>query len=442
MNGPGSSVVIVGGGASAVYVAVAVRERAAARGVDAPEITVVSREPAIGRGLAYGRAEPHHRLNSPAGKMSVSAADEQHFVRWCTERGLDVGPADFVFRNTYGDYVEDSFRALVADGAASAVHGEAVDLTTDDDGVHVVLDDGRTVDADVAVLALGNPPPARWATGAAAQVDDPWAVDALDEVPAGADVLLVGTGLTMVDVATTLARRDDGIRMTATSRHLLLPGVHPSAPAAPGPGLDPAAITLGDLAHDLGEQLRAADRDGTPWQAVVDGMRPHLMEHWAGLTEVERRRFLEHLARRWDVRRHRMAPSVHDELQSLVDAGTLRFDADADPADHEVVVFCTGPGSVTTPGWSPLVDALLAHGALVQEPLGLGLAAEHSGAVIDAAGTADGRLLAIGHALRGALWETTAIGEIRILANRVADRALETLTPADATETATATATA
>jgi uncharacterized NAD(P)/FAD-binding protein YdhS len=195
----------------------------------------------------------------------------------------------------------------------------------------------------------------------------------------------------------------------------------------PGPGLDPDATTLGELAHDLGVQLRQAEDTGTPWQAVIDGMRPRLMDHWTGLSEVERRRFVEHLARRWDVRRHRMATSVHEELQSLVDAGTLRYEASADPSGFDAVVFCTGPGSVTTPGWSPLVDALLERGTIVPEPLGLGLAAEASTAVVDDAGRADGRVLAIGHALRGALWETTAIGEIRILANRVADRALDTV---------------
>jgi uncharacterized NAD(P)/FAD-binding protein YdhS len=423
----GTSVVIVGGGASAVYVAVALEEKAAARGLPAPTITVVGRELPIGRGLAYGHAAEHHRLNSPAGKMSISAGDDMHFVTWANAHGHDVVPYEFVPRNLYGDYVEDSFATLVAgsDGRVTGGQGEVVDVRTDDTGAHVVLDDGTVLDADVAVLAIGNPPPATWTTGAGVQIDDPWESGALDRVPAGAKVLLVGTGLTMVDVATTLARRNDGTRITATSRHALVPRVHTAAPAAPGPGLDPSASALGDLAKGLHAQLTDAAATGTPWQGIIDGMRPRLIDHWLGMDEPQRRRFLEHFARRWDVHRHRMAPSVHAELQGLIDNGILTITKHADPADFDAVVFCTGPASVLTPGWSEVADALVEHGRAVSEPIGLGLAADASGAVIDDHGVADGRLLAIGHALRGALWETTAIGEIRILANRVADRALD-----------------
>ncbi|PZE25644.1 hypothetical protein DEI86_10095 [Curtobacterium sp. MCBD17_028] len=429
VSGTGTSVVVIGGGASAVYVTVALRERAGARDLPAPDVTIVARETPVGRGLAYGHAEAHHRLNSPAGKMSVSAGDAAHFVRWCADHGYDVAPGDYVERRLFGDYLVDVAEHLVADPdhPVHVVQGEAVGCTTDDDGAHVVLADGSTIDADVAVLALGNPPPATWPTGAAVQIGDPWASGALDRVPDGSRVLLVGTGLTMVDVATSLARREAGITMTATSRHLLLPAEHLSAPVAPGPGLDPTVSTLGGLAHELGVQLRAAEDAATPWQAVIDGMRPRLMEHWTGMDEADRRRFVEHLARRWDVHRHRMAPSVHAELQGLVDGGVLRFVADADPSGFDAVVFCTGPTAVTTPGWSPVVDALLERGRILPEPLGLGLDADWSGAVRDDHGDVDGRLLAIGHALRGALWETTAIGEIRIIANRVADRALDTV---------------
>jgi len=424
--GAAASVIIVGSGASAVYVAVALEERARARGLDAPSITVVGKEGTVGRGLAYGHADPHHRLNSPAGKMSASAMDELHFVRWCAAHGMDVHAGDFVERRVFGDYLEDVFAELSASagGRVRLVVAEAIDVTTDADAAHVTLADGTILDADVAVLALGNPPPATWATGASLQIDDPWATGALARVPDGADVLLVGTGLTMVDVATSLARRQAGITMTATSRHLLLPETHSSTPAAPGPGLDPAASSLGALAHDLGVQLRDAAAEGTPWQSVIDGVRPRLMDHWTGLSEPDRRRFLAHFARRWDVHRHRMATSVRAELQGLLDSGALRLRGHAEPSEFDAVVFCTGPAAVSSPGWSPLVDALLERGRIVSEPLGLGPAADTSGALRDDRGGNDGRLLGIGHALRGVLWETTAVGEIRILAGRVADSAL------------------
>ncbi|WP_022882347.1 FAD/NAD(P)-binding protein [Gryllotalpicola ginsengisoli] len=425
----GRTIVIIGGGASAVYVAVALEEQAerarrqtGADAAPAPRITIVSAEPAVGRGLAYGRADAHHRLNSPAGKMSVTAGDESHFLRWCAEHGHEIAAGDYVPRRLFGDYLEDVFACLVerSGGRVRVVQGEAVDVTTDASGAGVALADGTALDADAVVLAIGNPPPVTWPTGAPLQLDDPWAPGALDAIPVGARVLMIGTGLTMVDVATSLARRDDGISLTATSRHLLLPRVHLPEPAAPGPGLGGAPRPLGRLAAELRAQLREAEAAGVPWQAVIDGMRPDLMRHWTGMSLADRRRFVAHFARRWDVHRHRMAGSVHDELSGLVDAGRLRFVARADPADYDVVVFCTGPGAVTTRGWSRLVDHLLDKGRIAPEPLGLGLDADENGEARAADGTSDGRLFAIGHALRGALWETTAIGEIRILAGRIA----------------------
>jgi uncharacterized NAD(P)/FAD-binding protein YdhS len=328
----------------------------------------------------------------------------------------------------FGDYLEQTFRALVETGDAEFVHGEATDIEVQSDGARVSVEseDGpQEIRADVAVLALGNPPPVTWTTDAPVQIDDPWAPGALDDVPRGGRVLLVGTGLTMVDVATSLGRRDGDTTMTATSRHLLLPNVHPATAAEPGPGLAAGVERLGDLAHDLGEQVRTAAAEHRPWQGIIDGMRPRLMEHWVGLTERERRRFVEHLARRWDVHRHRMAQSVWAELRGLIDSGRLQFSAEADPQSYDAVVFCTGPASIARSGWSRLVDRMLERGTVVPEPLGLGIDADHAGSVRDAAGASSGRVLAVGHALRGALWETTAIGEIRIIANRVADRALD-----------------
>ena len=85
----------------------------------------------------------------------------------------------------------------------------AAGVRRDGAGVLVTADDGQVHRADAVVLATGERPPgAGWAPAAlrdsAFFVPDPWAPGALDVVrrdAAGpADVLLVGTGLTMVDV--------------------------------------------------------------------------------------------------------------------------------------------------------------------------------------------------------------------------------------------------
>ncbi len=137
-------------------------------------MTVVGREVEVGRGLAYGRAEEHHRLNSPAGKMSISATDDAAFLRYLDEVGWrDVdgsaaGAGTFVPRRVFGDYVQAEFDRLSANPETDVefVQGEVVGVDEASDSgvsapapVTVTLADGSTLHADRVVLALGNPAP-------------------------------------------------------------------------------------------------------------------------------------------------------------------------------------------------------------------------------------------------------------------------------------------
>lgn len=445
-GGVPESVVVVGGGAAAVFVTVALRERADALGLAAPLVTVVGREPVVGRGLAYGHAEPHHRLNSPARTMSVSPADDQGFVRWLDDQGWRdtggsaAGPGTYVPRMVYGDYLEAAFAALLRDAPdeVTFVHGEATSIRSEYGGVAastVELADGRALSADRVVLALGNlaPPPIR--STATRSIDDPWAAGAFDGITADDRVLLIGTGLTTVDVATSLARRVPGLHMTATSRRLLLPAVHLASPAAPGPGLGDDLTTLGAMISAFGRQIREAKAAGSPWQPILDGIRPQVGELWQRLSIADRRRFLEHAARRWDVHRHRMARSVWRELSELLDSKTLTLEADTGEAAFDVAVNCTGPASLASGGWSALVDGLLDAGLVRADPTGIGFEADASGALVTAAGEPSEHLFTIGSALKGALWESVAVPEVRQVAGRIAERVLRpALTARVATE--------
>jgi uncharacterized NAD(P)/FAD-binding protein YdhS len=280
------------------------------------------------------------------------------------------------------------------------------------------------------VLALGNPAPAVLSTGAARSIDDPWAPGALDGLSASDRVLLIGTGLTMIDVATSLARSLPGIALTATSRHLLLPAVHLTEPASARDGLPDRASTLGDLMSAFSAELRAAKAAGSPWQTVLDGMRPQTQALWQGLSVADRRRFLDHAARRWDVHRHRMAPSVWAELSGLLDSGVLTLSPAAPGEGFDVAVNCTGPASVASRGWSPLVDSLLDAGIVAPDATGIGFDADSSGALIDSSGEVSHRLFTLGAALKGALWESVAIPEVRQVASRIAARVTDSVAAA------------
>ncbi len=137
-----------------------------------------------------------------------------------------------------------------------------------------------------------------------------------------------GADLTAVDVALSL--RDVGhagtIRMV--SSHGLLPEAHVREPLP----TVPPCVTVGSPAaasvrrRDGGRPI-AATRDAADWRQVVDGLRPQTVPLWRGLSETEQRRFLRHVARRWEVRRHRMAPEVAAAIAALRSAGCARHRA-------------------------------------------------------------------------------------------------------------------
>ena len=416
-------VVIVGGGASGTLVAVALLRRAsAARPV---AISIIEKRGYIGPGLAYSTTDPQHLLNSTVGQMSALEDEPEHLLRWLLGRGIAATSNTYLPRSTFGEYLVWLLETtrVPAGSRLDRVYGEAVDVVEEFDSVAVTLDDGRILSAESVVLALGNPPGRRTSLGSsrAEMVDDPWAAGALDAITSDDRVLLVGTGLTTVDVALTLARSRPSIELTAVSRHGLLPRRHTSVPVNPKPHAVPENCTLRELVRLMRGHLSAAEQSGEGWRTVIDGMRPSLSEIWQRLSRADRESFVRHLARRWEIHRHRMAPQVAEKVRQLIEAGQLRIltTAELDSADHFThVINCTGPQPVASPGWSLLVDRLLDRGTARPNELGLGMDTDHHAALIGETGGIQQRTYAIGFARRGTAWECTAVPEIRAPAGR------------------------
>jgi uncharacterized NAD(P)/FAD-binding protein YdhS len=424
VDGTPANVVVVGGGAAATLLACAF--------ADAPErLTLVSREPP-GRGLAYRTRLPVHLLNVPAGRLSVSPNDPDDFRRWLAARDPAATADTFAPRSRYGEYLEER---LAASGAR-VVSGEVVAIERRAAGFAVVLGGGIRLHARAVVLATGHRPPAvppalAPLTGDGRLRADPWAPDALEGLPPG-PVLLVGTGLTAVDVVLAIAAGGHRGPVLAMSRHGLLPGVH-GPPAPPRRPDLPARLTTRGI-------LRAL-RDGTRAASVhqrVDGLRPEVPAIWRTLSVADRGRFLRHARAYWDVVRHRMAPEIGARVHALIAEGFLdvragrlldvrdrgnglavryrpRGGADAELAVGSIVL-CTGPAA----GVDGLLTALVASGLARPDPLGLGVDTE-DGEVLDARGARSG-LFAIGPPRVPAEWESTAIVELRRQAGELARR--------------------
>lgn len=443
---PAPAVAIVGAGFSGTLLALHLLE------VGPPDLRIllVERTPGFGPGLAYAAHNPLHLLNVRVGNMSAWPDRPRHLEQWLAGEGGGEGadPAAFITRGTYGRYLASMLRAAVggAEGARRLVlvPDEVVGLERRPGGLRLSLAMGRTLDVDAAVLAVGNLPPAPApgvaAVGLPAEVyaPDPWAADALDGLDEAAPILLLGTGLTMVDVSLALDARGHRGPILALSRRGLAPHRHSGFFPIPA---GEATATAMPLSQRLRRLRRRADEIG--WRSAVDELRPAAQAIWRAADMAQRKRFLRHLRPWWDIHRHRMAPVVADRIDALrgerrlvlaagriVDvrpggAGAIvtwrpRGERRLERVEVARIVNCTGPAGDPTQTGDPLLRRLLDQGRARVDRLGLGLDVDAQGRLIDAEGQADPRLYAVGPITKGAAWEIIAVPDIR---NQVAEMA-------------------
>ena len=434
-----ADVAVVGGGASGVLTAIHVLSRSSDPGL---RLTIFEPSGRVGSGLAYSTTDERHLLNVRARHMSAFRDIPGDFLDWAARTGRAADPGDFLPRSCYGDYLRDTL-SLVAGDRLTTVASAVEDLVPTADGFTVQADGVRSRAASV-VLALGNAQPPALSIGdhllprAPWHLPNPWDLEALRSLPADATVVLVGTGLTAIDSAITLLEGMPHRRVVMTSRHGLLPKGHVAQQSTAWVSPIPRGEMTADLlAAFFTEQVRAAARYGVGWRNVVDGLRKPTQGLWTRLSLSEQRRFLSTYARRWEVRRHRMAPEVAARLaafraegrleirtgglDSVVDRGAdCLVEACGTTVTAHAVVNCTGPSTDITQRTDPLAKSLLERRIAQPDALRLGLACTMRGEVVAPTGTAIPRLFAVGPLRKGLLYESTAIPEIRTQAIDVA----------------------
>ena len=413
----GGHVAVVGAGFSGTMLAVHLLRQGL-------KVTLIDRSGRFGEGLAYSTREPIHLLNVPAAKMSAFPDDPRHFARWLEDRGEGDGTS-FAPRRTYRAYLAEIFQ--VEGSAANCVHDTAVAIA---DG-KLRLASGSLIECDAAVIAAGNLGPApvpRLGEAAPLCIDDPWSADGRAALSTLArqdgDLLLVGTGLTMVDTVLSLESQGFAGRVIAISRRGLLPRAHFTTAS-----IDielPASLRLADLLRWTRSHAGAAN-----WTAVIDALRPITAKIWQSWSGRERSRFLRHLRPWWDVHRHRIAPQIWAQLDGLrkgglsICAGRIvggdgtsvrirRRGATATETIRTVgIVNCTGPRGDIRAAADPLLDSLLANGMARTDDFGLGLEVDDQCRVSH-------RLYAVGPMTRGTFWEIVAVPDIRGQVQRLA----------------------
>lgn len=439
-------VTIIGGGASGTLTAAHLLQRRIT-----PErlrITIVEARKDVGCGVAYSTDQACHLLNTRVHNMSAFADDPSHFSRWLADQGFGPGmDMDFVPRKTYGRYLADLL-APAPDAASvprlQILSQECVALRVHAHGVEVALADGSVLPSHFAILATGFCRDDRRASG----LVDPWSRPS-DADPA-APVVLVGTGLTMVDMLLSLLDAGHSAPIYALSRRGLLPQPHKATKPLKLSAADiPIGSSAGYLLQWLRTTIRAHEAAGGDWRDVLDGLRPHTQLLWRHLPPESRRRFLRHGSTLWDIHRHRMPPSSAARLAEARASGLLRivkghFQGAERHAGGTTVTYrpsgepelahlqgayaidCRGFRRLSLPTPNRLLQSLLDQGLARLDPLSLGLEFNENDALIDQKGQSSQRIFGIGPITRGTHFEITAVPDIRLQAARLAELLLGT----------------
>lgn len=452
------TIAIIGGGFSGTAVAVNLLRHAR----EPCLVRLINCAYPLARGSAYCTLRPEHILNVPVRNMSALADEPDHLLRWLHSQPDFRGAAEgelrelYLPRRRFGDYLtellEGSRIASAAGVVLESIHAEAADLAPKAAGARVVLDDGASFSADHVLLATGNRHPAPLVQAGPIlrhprYVENPW-LPWEDRLPdLHEDVVLVGAGLTMVDACLTLLELGWRGKMISVSRSAQPPMAYfPPVEFPNGLPKEPAGLRLIELVDIVERECRRAKAAGVPTPLVVDRLRPHTQAIWRQFTPAEKREFHERYRQRWGAARHRIPAEVHQRISQAIASGRLdvlsgsvrRLDAvgeqlrvlvrGSDGAERTIVaglaLNCTGPEESCTRTSSPLLRRLLDRGLIQPDEVDLGLRVAPNLALVGTDGAVSPWLFAIGPLLRGSLWETVAVPEIREQAFRIAQAML------------------
>lgn len=452
-------IVIIGGGASGTLAAIHLLQWLK---VKAHILLIEKSKAATFRGVAYSSPLHYEPLNVPAGKMSAFEDQPDHFYNWLVENKANanhkISKTDFVSRRWFGDYLTDTVNTLSQQKSNidfKILNDEAIDIVGHNSARYsILLDDGSIITTNVIIFATGNEAPTSiFSQNETQQLNGNyhgvnWNYQSVKTIPADADVLILGTGLTMVDHAVSLYHQKHAGKIYAFSRNGYLPLTHLKEDEETeleeySAGNSNGKQSLHEVFTEVRQNLADGNANNISWQNVVDGLRNKTSNWWQHFDEDSKKIFLKRLRTFWEIHRHRMPQASANALEAMKNArqfelisgkskgiekinNRLVFGYQAKQTtqqkhitvDH--VINCTGPVSDYTQSQNQLVQNLLGKGLMVQDALKLGIVTGKDGAIISSNQNVLPNTYSLGALRKAAEWETTAIREIRSQAQSIA----------------------
>lgn len=459
-------IAIIGGGFAGIATAIQLVQQ----GESPFQLSVINPEATFVTGIAYQPYATRLLLNVNAAKMSLFPDQPEHFLDWAmTQPAYASLPRHFVAqaflpRALYGDYLTQLWQQTLVLAQRKSILlqpilSSVVSCRPLKNQFQITLENTEQRVADWVVLASGNAKPSNKVLPDASFADsefylqNPWQNLPETVLNARKPVLIVGNGLTMVD--TVLSLRQSGFTqpIIALSRHgySMLPHRHNGLAYPDFSSELLAATSLRQLVSIVHKHIRLVRALGVSAEPVIDAIRPYTQQLWRTLSLKDKQRFLARIRHLWGVARHRLPLHIHDHLQQLRLDGHLKIYAGkllhiAEQTDglfvhfterktgqqHQLavaaVINCTGPESDLRQQPHHFMYQMLQDGLLTQDSLQLGIATDiNSFNVLTADGKPQTALFTLGANLRGELWESTAVNELRSQAKNLAAQLVKVL---------------
>lgn len=454
-----NTLVIIGAGFSGTVAAIEFL-RSAPVGA---KLIIINRSGAAARGLAYGTSSSQHLLNVPAGNMSALADEPDSFLQYCQSLQPDITSSSFVSRKLYGNYLSSLLddTELKAKGTVSIerITAEVKCLSPQENGAYIELCSGERIFSNQVILAFGHFPPRtptvlKNVVDSSFYMENPWNGPVASSESSHSSILLIGGGLTALDVISSLQQVSSTNKIYMLSRRGLLPLPHRTTKSGSQPpsslhdNLLSAAPTARSYLRSIKAHIKSSAELGTNWRDIVGAVRPITSRLWIRLPEHERSRFLRHLQPYWDVHRHRVAPETYKLFEEalklnkivplagrvksveLLDGKPLvtiqsRGKQDVKKIHFDRIINCTGPNSNPHLIKEPLIQQLIRDGLISVDSFGLGLLVDDRLAVKNKNGTPSEWLSYVGPMLKANFWEATAVPELRLHASALARKISE-----------------
>jgi uncharacterized NAD(P)/FAD-binding protein YdhS len=406
--------VIVGGGATGSIVLLK------ATSFPIPiQITILEPNPQLGLGRAYSTRSLSHLLNVPTKKMAIFREKPEDFDQWVLSReprAQDSSAWPFVPRIWFGAYLKEKLKGIKT--PYTHLQRTAKAITKSGGEFKITLGDGSVVSADGVVVATGfqetiSPRVVKGKDTSAitTHVLQPYGApdssNDLQKIGTNDFVLIVGTGLTAIDVFRQL-RSSSTLKNTQIhflSRRGLFPISHDLTPQTPVKG----PLELEGVAPlESVKKLRSVQKEQSlSWVAIADHVRIQVQKIWKSWGAPERKQFVRHLKPYWENIRHRIPPAVALELGEYLKANPGRLHAGRIQStevegDLLKVSYRDRHSLATEDLWVNWI--VLANGAELSDALSLeNLQAEN---------LSQGSFWCVGPASRDQFWEITSIPDI------------------------------